>query len=145
MPTSGDLGDQGAPVLLDTSAAIPYLDPEDESHELVRTALAARGLGLAGHAEFETYSVLTRRPPPMRVTARAASLLLAQDFPETRHLGAESAAALRPELAALGIAGGAVYDALVGAAAREHKLVLVTRDPRAERTYRALGLGYQLL
>jgi len=38
-----------------------------------------------------------------------------------------------------------VYDALVGAAAAEHRLVLVTRDRRALDTYRALGVDVELL
>ncbi|MEO8968055.1 MAG: hypothetical protein ABI355_10595 [Solirubrobacteraceae bacterium] len=44
-----------------------------------------------------------------------------------------------------GVAGGAVYDALVGAAAREHDLPLVTRDQRAAETYRALAVRFELL
>ncbi len=49
------------------------------------------------------------------------------------------------ELPRMGIAGGAVYDALVGAAAREHDLVLATRDRRALDTYRALDVRLELL
>jgi predicted nucleic acid-binding protein len=47
--------------------------------------------------------------------------------------------------AALGLAGGAVYDGLVAATAREHRLPLITCDRRAESTYRALGVNYELL
>jgi len=139
LPTSAE------PLLLDTSAAIPFLDAASPDHPQVRTMLAGRTLGLAGHAELETFSVLTRLPPPKRVTARAASLLLDRAFPATRHLGAEVAATLRHEFLALGIDGGAVYDGLVGAAAREHELTLVTMDRRAERTYRAMGVRYVLV
>lgn len=39
--------------------------------------------------------------------------------------------------------GGSVYDALVGQAALHNERVLLTRDRRAERTYRALGVRYQ--
>lgn len=42
------------------------------------------------------------------------------------------------QLDSLGISGGTVYDALVGATAVEHGLKLVTRDRRALETYRAL-------
>jgi len=49
------------------------------------------------------------------------------------------------ELTAIGIAGGAVYDALVGASAREHGLALATRDRRALATYRALDVRVELL
>jgi predicted nucleic acid-binding protein len=37
------------------------------------------------------------------------------------------------------IAGGAVYDALVGLAAADHGLTLATRDARAKPTYEAVG------
>jgi hypothetical protein len=45
-----------------------------------------------------------------------------------------------PELARLGISGGAVYDALVGAAARQHGRLLVSGDARARPVYEALGV-----
>jgi predicted nucleic acid-binding protein len=38
-----------------------------------------------------------------------------------------------------------VYDALVGAAAREHGVKLATRDRRALETYRALEAQVELL
>jgi len=43
-------------------------------------------------------------------------------------------------LSRLGIAGGAVYDALVALAAREHRAALATRDARARGTYDAVGV-----
>ncbi len=49
------------------------------------------------------------------------------------------------ELRTLGIGGGAVYDALVGATAREHGLTLMTRDRRALETYRALDVRVELV
>ena len=48
-------------------------------------------------------------------------------------------------MATLGIAGGAVYDALVGAAAVEHGLTLMTRDRRALDTYRRLNVKFVLV
>lgn len=44
-----------------------------------------------------------------------------------------------------GLTGGAFYDGLVGAAARKHNLPLISCDRRAEPTYRALGVNYELL
>ena len=38
-----------------------------------------------------------------------------------------------------------MYDALVGAAAREHGIALATRDRRALDTYRALDVRLELL
>ena len=40
----------------------------------------------------------------------------------------------------LGIAGGAVYDALVALAALEHGADLATRDARAKATYDVIGV-----
>jgi predicted nucleic acid-binding protein len=46
---------------------------------------------------------------------------------------------LPDRLSVLGIAGGAVYDALVALAAIEHEAELATRDARAKATYDLLG------
>lgn len=43
------------------------------------------------------------------------------------------------ELASRSIAGGAVHDGLVAAAARASDLTLATRDARARETYEAVG------
>jgi toxin FitB len=40
----------------------------------------------------------------------------------------------------LGIAVGAVYDALVALAAKEHRAALATRDAQARGTYEAVGV-----
>lgn len=127
-------------VLVDTSAAVPFLVTDHEHHPATFDALAEHTLGLAGHAAFETFSVLTRLPPPARQTPAAATRLLARNFPATRFLGADRASALLDELADRGVAGGAVYDALVAVVAVEHSLVLATRDRKAQDVYRALGV-----
>lgn len=43
-------------------------------------------------------------------------------------------------LSRIGIAGGAVYDAPVALAAKEHGAPLATRDARARGTYDAVGV-----
>jgi predicted nucleic acid-binding protein len=80
-----------------------------------------------------------------RQQAAAARRALSANFPETRYLGPEAGAALLSSLPSLGLSGGAVYDALVGATAREHNLPLITRDRRAIATYRALDINYELV
>ncbi len=62
------------------------------------------------------------------------------NFPETRFLPQEVHLELLAELADLGIAGGSVYDALVGMVAAHHGLTLASRDERASATYRRLGV-----
>lgn len=131
--------------LVDTSAAVALVLATQEHHAATLEALAGRRLGLSGHAAFETYSVLTRLPPPARRTPRAVGRLLAVNFPDSRFLGPGRAADLLASLPGLGLAGGSVYDALVGATALEHGLVLATRDRRALETYRALGVNAELL
>jgi predicted nucleic acid-binding protein len=134
-----------SPALLDTSAAIALLVQDHDHHEPTVAALAGRPLGLAGHAAFETYSVLTRLPTAARLVPAAAQRLLTANFPHSRFLGRERTAELLASLADNGIAGGAVYDALVGATALEHGLALVSRDRRAWDTYRTLGVPIDML
>jgi predicted nucleic acid-binding protein len=141
MPTSGS----GAVLLVDTSVAVALAVGDHAAHDETLATLAGRRLGLAGHAAFETFSVLTRLPPPVRRTPAAVTRLLAADFPHTRFLGPARAARLLTELSELGIAGGSVYDALVGCTAAEHRLTLATRDRRAVDTYRALNVEIRQL
>lgn len=137
MPTSAEDTPQ---LLLDTSAAVALSLPEHDGRSAVLATVRGQRIGLAGHAAFETYSVLTRMPLPDRLTPAAAERLIATNFPHTRYLSPAGAASLRKDLATTGLAGGAVYDALVAAAAREQSRPLVTRDRRALATYRALEI-----
>ncbi len=89
--------------------------------------------------------MLTRLPVPLRLTAAQATTVLTSAFPEGCWLGAEATTDLYRRLADHEIVGGAVYDALVGAAACNNDRVLLTRDRRAERTYRSLGVAYQFV
>jgi predicted nucleic acid-binding protein len=141
MPASA----RGPDLLVDTSIAVALVVADHEHHETTFRALGSRRLGLAGHAAFETFSVLTRLPPPARRTPTTVARLLGADFPHSRFLSADAATALLAELHTAGIAGGAVYDALVGAAAKEHGMALATRDRRALDTYRALDVRLELL
>jgi predicted nucleic acid-binding protein len=144
-PTDASRGNLEPDALVDTSVAVPLAVADHEHHQAVVDALGNRTLGLAGHAAFETFSILTRLPPPARRSPGAVARLIAHNFPATRFLSDHGAAALLARLGALGIAGGAVYDALVGAAAVEHGLRLMTRDRRAVDTYRRLDIGFVLL
>jgi predicted nucleic acid-binding protein len=144
MPT-GTEAEEAQVVFLDTSAAVALVVEDHEAHEATLDAVRGRRLGLAGHAWFETYSVLTRLPPALRRSPAEVSRLLTHDFPETGFLGERQTAALRKELANLGISGGAVYDALVAAAARHHHRLLVSGDARARPIYEALGVEVEAI
>jgi predicted nucleic acid-binding protein len=141
MPTKG----RSIDVLADTSVAVAMVVEDHEHHEPTLRAVGGRGVGLAGHAAFETFSVLTRLPPPARRSPDAVVRLMRANFPENRYLGAPAAEALVARLASLGIAGGSVYDALVGAAAAESGLTLLTRDRRALPVYRAVDVDVELI
>jgi predicted nucleic acid-binding protein len=132
-------------LLVDTSAAVAIVVADHLHHEETLAVVGDRRLGLAGHAAFETYSVLTRLPAPARRPPALVHRLLVSNFPESRFLPEAESAQLPARLVALGIAGGAVYDALVAAVATFHGLSLVTRDGRAVDTYRALGASVELL
>jgi predicted nucleic acid-binding protein len=134
-----------AALLVDTSVAVALTVADHEHHEATIAAVGDRRLGLSGHAAFETFSILTRLPTPARRSPATVTGLLGTAFPETRFLSPERAASLLDGLAGSMIAGGAVYDALVGACAVEHGLDLATRDRRALETYRALGVHFELL
>ncbi len=139
MPT--DMAKDDRPILLvDTSVAIALVVQDHEAHAAALDTVRGRRLGLAGHAWFETYSVMTRLPAGQRRSPADAARVITGNFPASVFLGAGEAAALGAELARLGISGGAIYDALIAAAAREHGLPLLSRDARAKATYEALGV-----
>lgn len=132
-------------VLVDTSVAIALVVGGHEAHGRTMDALEGRPLGLAGHAWFETFSVLTRLPPPVRRHPEEVVGILHDNFPGSRFLSEVAAQDLAAHLGELGISGGSVYDALVGHAAVVHDLPLATRDRRAVDVYRALGVVVEVL
>lgn len=130
----------GPEFLVDTSVAVALSVMGHEGRAAALAVLKGRRVGLAGHAAYETFSVLTRLPGTARRTPAAAARMLTTNFPHTCFLSQAGAANLLAGLASAGVSGGAVYDALVGAAAVECGVPLVTRDRRALGTYRALDV-----
>lgn len=132
-------------IAVDTSVAVAALVGWHEAHEQARRA--ATGAGIPAHARLETYSVLTRLPPPHRLAPGIASELVGRRFPEPAILvpSARLSRRLVERCSELGLDGGAVYDALVGLTAAEAKRTLLTRDARAARTYELLGVAYELM
>ncbi len=131
--------------MVDTSVAVALVVADHESHEATVAALHGRRLGLSGHAAFETFSVLTRLPPPARRGPAVVGRIITANFPESRFLSAQGTQALLDRLSEGDLAGGSVYDALVGAAAAAHGLTLATRDRRALDVYRSVGATVELL
>ena len=125
---------------IDTSVAVPLLVAQHSAHGEVVRWWDGRALALSGHALAETYSVLTRLPGDLRVAPADAARLLRERFAPPLVLTVETSTKLVSLLSERNIAGGAVYDALVGLAAIEHGVDLGTRDARARATYEALGV-----
>ena len=129
----------------DTSIAIAALLSDHTAHEKAERALAMCTATIA-HVAAETYSVLTRLPPPHRTTANTAAETIARRLPAAHvTLDAGDYADTPVRLAAAGVSGGATYDGLIALTALAHDLELVSRDRRATRTYRALGARFQLI
>ncbi len=130
---------------IDSSVAVAALLADHSSHDLAEDALSESTATIA-HVAAETYSVLTRLPPPLRLDATGAAAIVDARLPPARlTLAPESHASALHRLAAAGVSGGATYDGLIALTALQHDLQLVSRDRRAARTYRALGLDFELL
>ncbi|MPQ97899.1 PIN domain-containing protein [Modestobacter sp. I12A-02628] len=129
----------------DTSAAVPLLVRSHDAHLDVRRHATGRAWVLTAHSQLETYSVLTRLPGDARVEPADAVRLLDAAFGTPVLPDPEDVAHLPATLAAAGIAGGAVYDALVGLTARTADVPLLTRDARALATYSRLGVTVELV
>lgn len=127
-------------LLVDTSVAVALSVADHEGRAAALSTVDGMRIGLAGHAAFETFSVLTRLPGLARRTPAAVGRLLAANFPYSRFLDEKTSAEVLGRLAGTGIAGGAVYDGLVAATAAQHQVPLATRDVRALRTYRAFDV-----
>jgi toxin FitB len=127
-------------VAVDTSVAVPLLVRSHHDHAAVVRWWDGQEVALSGHALAETYSVLTRLPGDARLAPADAARLLEARFSPALVLSSPHAQKLPGTLSRLGLAGGAVYDALVALAAREHGAALATRDTRARGTYDAVGV-----
>jgi predicted nucleic acid-binding protein len=90
--------------------------------------------------------VLTRLPSPRRFGPTVALDYLRRRFELPPVVLSPTSYEALLELAARErLAGGTIYDGVIGATAKELGATLVTLDRRAERTYRALGVDYRLI
>jgi predicted nucleic acid-binding protein len=136
--------DPGAQAV-DSSVTIAAILADDTQHDAAEQALADSSCAIA-HVAAETYSVLTRMPPPLRLDPHTAATVIEARLPSERvALDADQQASAIRRLADARISGGATYDGLIALTALEHDLELVSRDQRAARTYRALGVRFRLL
>jgi len=124
----------------DTSIAVPLLGITHPLYEITNAVVGRRKPHLAGHAYFETYSVLTRLPGDSKTDPAITVQLIETNFGQPLLLSEAMARRAARIFAELGISGRAVYDGLVALAAQEHKAVLLTRDTRASAVYDAIGV-----
>lgn len=136
-------------IVPDTSVLVAGFVGSHRFHEAAESALVeVRTDGcLIAHTMAETFGVLSGPRGVYRVEPTAVATYLdqflagsspVQPRPETYREAVES-------LAAEGRAGGAIYDALIGLAARDAEATLVSLDRRAASTYELFGVEAKLL
>ena len=129
----------------DTSVVIAAFASWHENHEAARRALDS-GLRLVEHCALETYSVLTRLPPPHRASGEVVRDFLTARFPQPfLRLSEDAYKDFILGLPDQGVTGGAAYDALVAATAAGCEAELITCDRRALPVYERYGVRAQLL
>lgn len=95
---------------------------------------------LPGHVLAESFLVITRLPHGLSLSAADTTDLLLDAFgglPLT--LGGDDYVSLLRDVTAAGLRGGAIYGAVVAAAAARASAELLTLAARAAGTYRAVG------
>jgi predicted nucleic acid-binding protein len=124
----------------DTSVVVAAFASWHEYHEKARMALDG-GLHMIDHCALETYSVLTRLPPPHRCAAAVVRDFLKARFVEP-YLRLDGRAYKEFVLALPdhAVTGGGAYDALVAATAATHSASLITCDRRAVSVYESYGV-----
>jgi predicted nucleic acid-binding protein len=141
--------------LVDSSVLIAAFGRWHVRHADARAAIG-RADAIPGHAALETYAVLTAMPPPRRAPGRLVLDFLMAHFPEQEGAGGGVRfACLAPEpatyrhvleaVSSRGLIGGATFDALIAATARDADATLLTLDQRAAGTYQAVGSAIELL
>jgi predicted nucleic acid-binding protein len=132
-------------IAVDTSVVVAAFAPWHEDHDAAMKLMRGRP-HLPAHCGLETYVTLTRLPEPFRAAATVAADYLVRRFGRRWLVPpADSLRGLPVILAQAGILGGASYDGLVAFTVREHGATLHTLDRRAEATYRAVGVQYELI
>ena len=132
-------------IAVDTSVVVAAFASWHEGHASA-AAVLNRAPRIPAHVVVETFSVLTRLPPPHRAPADVVQAFLAQRFvdaplvlPPRGHM--ELIDRARRE----GITGGAIYDALIATTVLHAGATLVTRDQRARTIYDRMRVPYDLL
>lgn len=132
-------------IAVDTSVVVAAFASWHEGHQAASEVMAM-GPRLPAHCALESYSVLTRLPPPHRVGGPLVRGFMRARFPEPwLVLDAPGQAELLDRLVDQAITGGAAYDGLVALTASCHSARLFSRDRRAAAAYGSLGIDFELI
>jgi predicted nucleic acid-binding protein len=132
-------------IAVDTSVVVAGLASWHEAHAVSRAALAKRPR-IPVHVALESYSVLTRLPPPHRFAPKLVGELLAAHFPgPPLTLPGRQQKSLIAFAIEANVTGGAIYDALVAATAKQAGATLLTRDRRAIPVYELVGASFRFV
>lgn len=125
----------------DSSVLVAALAEWHPAHEVSRAALKRDDRALIAHAAVEATSVLSRMPEPLRVTPSVVLDGLNRDYPSPwlALSGLDQQVFLSRAVDAE-LRGGALYDALIAATAREHGATLLSADRRARDAYETIGV-----
>jgi predicted nucleic acid-binding protein len=124
----------------DSSVVIAALGQWHPVHRASRAAIAGEERRLVGHAAFEATSVLSRMPEPYRMMPTVVMEALERiSSPPWLTLDPAAQHSCLRRAVAEGLSGGALYDALIAATAREHGATLLSADRRASAAYEAMG------
>jgi predicted nucleic acid-binding protein len=130
---------------VDSSVVVAAFASWHEHHVIARKAMASRPR-LIAHAAVESYSVLTRLPPPHRAQPSVVHTFITERFTDPfLTLSATGYQELLATVAASHILGGPTYDALIAFTAAEHQATLMSLDQRAAATYQAIGVTVEQL
>jgi len=130
-------------IAVDTSVVVAAFASWHEGHRSA-AAILARKPRVPAHVLVEAYSVLTRLPPPHRAPSELVASFLAERFPDAPLvLPARAYTELIAASARAGLAGGAIFDALIAATVRHAGATLFTRDRRARPVYDTLRVRHE--
>jgi predicted nucleic acid-binding protein len=132
-------------IVPDSSVLIAALAGYHASHQQAVDAVGDAPQ-LIVHVAFETSSVLSRMPEGQRMEPAVVLDALEREFPEPwLALDQDGQRSCLRNAVDAGLRGGALYDALIAATAREHGATLLSADRRAREAYEAIGVDVSYL
>jgi predicted nucleic acid-binding protein len=132
-------------IVPDSSVLIASLASHHAAHDRSFDAVGDASR-LIIHVAFEASSVLSRMPEGQRMPATVILDALEREFPEPwLALDQDGQRSCLRRAVDTGLRGGALYDALIAATAREHGATLLSADLRAREAYEAMGARVEYL